>query len=127
MSIESKSVLIGLLATTILMVGCLLNIEAAYAFDECVKIKYSTVIDRYGIYTGDKRGFDFFLGDRKSIPLGSCYDNNSTINLYRTPAQEKLSQDHQDYLNDYVPVELTAEQRALQLLESLGYKIYKHE
>jgi len=71
--------------------------------------------------------FNKYFGDVKSIYLGSAFDNGKTINLYKTEAEETISQENQDYINGYKPVELTDEEKAIALLESLGYKLFTNK
>ena len=90
---------------------------------ECKKYKYSTEYNLYGIYTGSSKDFNYFLGDRRSIDLGSCNDNGKTLQLYRTEANEAISEQNQVYLNNSVVVELTDLQLAIQLVLAAGLTI----
>ena len=117
-----------------ILIGCAIVAHETLAF-ECVKNKYQVIpysrlydgIGLYGIYTGSQEDFDYHLGDRRWVSLGNCWDNDKTINLYRTPAEEYIAKQNQEYLDTGIRTELTAEEIAIELLESLGYNIVKNE
>ena len=96
--------------------------------DPINKYKYS--VDRYnkyGIFCGYEDNFLTYFGNRRWIALGSCYDSlaNGPKHLYRTPEQEEIAQRNQAYLNGEVVKELTNEEKAIALLESLGWTVTK--
>ena len=106
-------------------IGILLaeDVEASFG-DPINKYKYSIdVQDKYGIFCGTDENFLYHLGDTNYVFLGSAYDNGATINYYKTPEEEYISEKNQAYLNGYDEPELTDEEIAVQLLLSLGYNL----
>ena len=93
--------------------------------DECVKTKYETTYDRYGILTSSIENRDWWLKGRVWVDLGNCSDNNKKLKLYRTPAEESISLLNQKKLNGTVEAELTAVEEAIELLKKSGFTIIK--